>query len=87
MSEWNVVTALSILIGLFFTVGKPILSASAKIATSLAALEASINTLDDRLGKFEDANTAAHKRIWDRNDEQDDVLRDHSLRLHDLDGK
>ena len=94
MNEWTVVTVLSVVVGLFFTVGKPIVKLCADISARLAALDARLTSLDaniDRLegkiDKFESASAVTHKRIWDHNDEQDEQLQDHNIRLHDLDGK
>lgn len=83
MNEWDVVGALVILVGLFFTVGKPIIT----LNTSITILNERLReTREDQL-KHEKYSAEEHKRIWDHNKEQDETLSEHAMRLHDLDGK
>lgn len=80
MTEWNVVTTLVALIGLFITVGTPMLKVSTKLSQNTQAME----VLTEKLGALESRNTEAHRRLWAKNDEQDERLDDHELRIHDL---
>lgn len=81
--EWDVVTTLVVLIGLFLTVGTPMLQVSTKLTKNTQAME----MLTEKLTKLESRNTEAHKRLWDKNEEQDKRLDNHELRIHDLEIK
>jgi len=83
MSEWDVVSVLVVVIGLFFTVGRPIIS----LNTNIATLNASLKAEKERLAEFEKNSEREHGELWAHNDEQDKVLEEHKMRLHDLDGK
>ncbi len=83
MGEWNVFLVLVAIVGFFFTVGAPII----KLNTNITKLNASLESIQKDQVKLERDNHDAHKRIWEHNDEQDKMLEEHRLRLHDLDGK
>lgn len=83
MSEWDVVSVLVIVIGLFLTVGAPII----KLNTNITKLNENLKATQNDQIKYEKDNHDAHKRIWDHNEKQDAVLEEHRMRLHDLDGK
>lgn len=81
--EWNVVLVIIALAGLFATVGAPII----KLNTNITTLNETIKGLEKRQDKLENGNSEAHERIWKHNDEQDEVIQKHEMRLHDIDGK
>lgn len=83
MNEWTVFGVIVSIVGLFVTVGKPIIN----LNTSITVLNESIKNLKTQSDKLERDNTDAHRRIWKHNDEQDKTIAEHELRLHDLDGK
>ena len=83
MNEWSIVSVLVVIIGLFCTVGAPII----KLNTNITRLNASLEATQRDQAKLEQDNHDAHKRMWDHNDEQDKMLEEHRIRLHDLDGK
>lgn len=83
MSEWDVVSVLVIVIGLFLTVGAPII----KLNTNITKLNENLKATQNDQLKYEKDNHDAHERIWDHNEKQDAVLEEHRMRLHDLDGK
>lgn len=83
MSEWTIVTVIIALVGLFFTVGAPII----KLNTNLTKLNAALEATQKDQDKYERGNHEAHRRLWDHNEAQDKELEEHRLRLHDLDGK
>lgn len=83
MSEWTVVTVIVALVGLFFTVGKPIIN----LNTNITILNENVRQQNERLNKFEEESSKEHDDIWKHEDEQDKALQDHAMRLHDLDGK
>lgn len=81
--EWTVVTVIIAIVGLFFTIGKPILT----LNTNITILNEGIKSLNKRQDKFEQDSSKEHDEIWEHENEQDDRLTAHELRLHDLDGK
>lgn len=83
MSEWTVVTVIVALVGLFFTVGKPIIN----LNTNITILNEGIKNLNKRQDKFEQESCKEHEELWEHEDLQDKILEEHKMRLHDLDGK
>lgn len=83
MSEWTVVTALIAVVGLFLTVGKPIIN----LNTSIVTLNEEMKQQRERLNKMESGSVEEHQLIWDHEEQQDKELAEHRIRLHDLDGK
>lgn len=81
--EWDIVLVIVTLVGLFVTVGAPII----KLNTTIAKMNTTLAILEERHEKDEQKNQAAHVRLWEHNDAQDAMLNEHRLRLHDLDGK
>ncbi len=83
MNEWGVVLALAVLVGLFVSVGKPIVS----LISSITKLNLSVDTLNVNLENLGRENAKEHQKLWEKNILQDEILREHGQRLHDLDGK
>lgn len=84
MNEWTIVLTLSALIGLFMTVGKPLLSLNKSITT----LNINVEQMNKRLDKQEEEMKVqqehareSHQKLWDKNDEQDEKLADHETRI------
>lgn len=80
MTEWNIILVLAELVGLFMLVGKPILT----LNKTIAEFNAELKNMKTRLGTLEDAKRAAHKELWQHNDEQDKELADHETRIRVL---
>lgn len=80
MTEWGVVGVIVALVGLFFTVGKPIFN----LISAIEKLRHTCNQLIEKFDKFEANNKESHKRIWEHNKNQDDIINDHEKRLHVL---
>lgn len=83
MGEWNIIEVIVVLVGLFLTVGTPVL----KLNTTITKINTTLVALQQTHTQDEEKNQAAHKRLWKHNEEQDDIIAAHELRLHDLDGK
>lgn len=83
MTEWGVVGVIIALIGLFFTVTKPII----ELNKTITRMESKLESVSEAQETYETSNTRNHSRIWEKITEQDKVLDDHAIRLHDLDGK
>lgn len=88
--EWTVVTVLIALVGLFLTVGKPILNLNnniVKLNMSLDALRERTERHEKDLTEQKSHSHEAHQRLWEHNDQQDEKLNDHEARIGILEGK
>lgn len=88
--EWTVVSVIVALVGLVAALAKPMLSLCKEITNlrgDLQALSNAAKVMTDKMAKFEEDNHNSHKRLWEHNTEQDEILQNHEMRLHDLDGK
>lgn len=88
--EWTVVTVIVALVGLFLTVGKPIINLNSnivKLNLSIDALREKTRQNAEELKEQKEHAHDAHKRIWDHNDEQDKQLSDHENRIQLLEHK
>ena len=78
MNYWDVVVVIIALVGLFFTIGKPILT----LISSMDKLSFTCSELSHKFGTFEKDNKDSHKRLWDHNETQDNILNDHEQRKY-----
>lgn len=88
--EWTTVSVIVVLVGLVAALAKPMLSLCKEITNlrgDLQALSGAANDMTAKMAKFEEDNHSSHKRLWEHNTAQDDILHNHEMRLHDLDGK
>ena len=83
MTDWDIVKDIVVLIGLIVTVTTPLL----KLNTSITQLKALLDSVVKQVQDNDRSNSASHKRLWEYNEEQDEMLQRHEQRLHDLDGK
>lgn len=81
--EWTVVNVIVVLVGLFITIGAPII----KLITSLTKLTSEVMHLRESMGDANKENTASHKKICSHLDEQGDKLQDHETRITVLEKK
>ena len=72
-----ITVSMGTILGVGVVVVKPIL----QVVKSITELNESIKNLVEKFNSFEVNNNDAHKRIWDHNDEQDDILQDHEKRI------
>lgn len=77
INEWDVVSVLVVIVGLFFTVGKPVIS----LMQSINTLNRTCKSLDEAFKEFQRKNHESHARIWEHNEEQDAILKNHEERL------
>lgn len=77
MNEWTVVSVIVVLTGLIISVVKPLISLNA----TLTRLTDAIGVLQEELKNQSEKNSAAHSRLWDKEREQDERLRDHEFRI------
>lgn len=85
--EWGVVTVLIALIGLFVTVGKPMLSLNKNITSLNVNIEHNSKEIAELKTDLKKQNVDAHnshQRLWDHNHLQDKQLQEHEVRLGKL---
>lgn len=70
--SWTVILALGTIVGLFFTVGKPIINLNSTITELITRLK----RMEHDLGEFKVHNHEAHKKLHDRIDEVEDDIND-----------
>ncbi len=73
MNEWQVVGVIVALVGLVSAIVAPII----KLNTSITKLTVLLDGLKSNQDSYEQRNREAHKRIWEHNDEQDEMLHKH----------
>ena len=73
----TIITSLCVIVGLFFTIYNP-MKQNVKAMTELTC---AMKSLSDKLIALESNNTESHRRLWDKEDEQDDKISDHEKRI------
>ena len=90
MNEWTVVTVIIALVGLFLTVGNPIIKLNSnivKLNLSVDALREKTDAQASDLKDFEAHAHESHRRLWEHNDKQDKQLAEHEARIIGLEKK
>lgn len=77
VTEYEVVVIVAAMITTAITIGVPII----KLNTAITKLIVKLDSLGGDLDALEKHNHESHRRIWRKNDEQDDKLADHESRL------
>lgn len=72
---WMVVIALGTIIGLFLTVGNPII----KLNSTLTELNTRMGNIESNVNSFTEKNRESHKRIHERIDVVEDDVKDLKL--------
>lgn len=81
---WMVVIALGTLVGLFLTVGNPII----KLNNTLTELNTKMNTMETTMNGFAEKNRESHRRIHERINDVENDLKDVSFDVQRIkDGK
>lgn len=84
MNEWTVVGVIIALVGLFCTVGAPILKLNKNIVELNVTMKSQgeeIKANKKALDEQKEHARESHKRLWDHNEKQDDMLTDHETRI------
>ena len=71
------------LCGFVLTVLKSVLP----LTNAMTRLTEQIDLMTEQMQKLDEKKSEAHKKLWLHNEEQDTILLQHEMRLHDLDGK
>ena len=81
--EWQVVGVIVVLAGLAGTIVSPLL----RLNTAITRLTVTMERLMRDLDRQKDSDREAHRRLWDKNDRQDQRLNDHETRITGLEKK
>lgn len=85
--EWKVVSVLIALVGLFLTVGAPIMKLNKAITTLTITAEnvkERLDGQDERFEKQQEKAKESHEKLWAHNEQQDTKLVDHEFRIRKL---
>lgn len=77
MSEYGVIVIVVAMITTAITIMAPII----KLNTTITRLIVKLDNLGTDMEELEKHNHESHRRIWEKNDEQDGKLADHESRL------
>lgn len=75
MEKWTIIEVLVVILGLFFTVGKPVL----KLITSISGLTDEVKTTRNELSNLAKNNTQSHRDLYNR-------VNNHERRMGKLEG-
>ena len=81
--EWQVVTVIIALVGLVTAIAAPLI----RLNNNITKLTVMLDQALERLTKQEENSHISHKRIWDKNEEQDKMLNDHEKRISFIERK
>lgn len=74
---WEIFLGIVALFGFITAVMTPIV----KLNTSITKLNAALEILQGSMGRLEVDNSESHKRMWNHNEAQDNVIKNHEVRL------
>ena len=77
MDKYEVVAIVVGMITTAIAIGAPVI----KLNTAITKLIVKLDALGEDFSSLELHNHEAHRRIWEKNDEQDERLADHETRL------
>ena len=77
---WEIFLGIAALIAFIASVTGPML----KLNTSITKLNASVDVLKDAIDRIDKDNEEGHKRIWKKNDEQDEILAEHTRKISNI---
>ena len=83
VTEWEVYLVIVSLVGFAIAVGTPII----KLNTSITRLIDRLNNLDESMDELTVKNSKSHERLWNHNEKQDELIKDHGKRIIVLEEK
>lgn len=83
MNEWGVVGVIIALVGLLATIIKPIVN----LTKTITRLTVVVDRLEKGQTELHNDAHAAHKRLWDHNEKQDERIENHEQRINALERK
>lgn len=80
ITEWDIFLAIVAIVGFIITIFKASRYFT-RMESATESLTESIKALRDEIKTMGSDNRASHKRLWEHNEEQDDILKDHETRI------
>lgn len=80
MTEWDVVVVIGGILSILAIVLPPVI----KLNTTITKLNTIIEQIVADMRATKDKNTETHKRLWQKNEEQDERIENHELRINNL---
>lgn len=77
---WEIFLGIAALITFILTITGPML----KLNTSITKLNDSVDVIKSALDRIEKENENNHKKIWEHNDEQDEIIAEHSRKINNI---
>lgn len=77
---WEIFLGIAALISFIIAITGPML----KLNTSITKLNASVDVLKNAIDKIDSDNEKSHKRIWDHNEEQDEIIAEHTRKINNI---
>ena len=74
MIDWK---TLAVILGIIVSIVTPII----KLTSTISKLTTIVDNLQKSVSDITVKNTESHKRIWDKEEEQDKVIGDHEIRI------
>ena len=80
---WEIVAGLFVLIGGIVSIVMPIV----KLTKSITELTVKVDDFARQIEQQSVRSKETHKRLWEHNEEQDDKLQEHEIRISNLENK
>lgn len=94
LNEWNIVLTVVVLVDLFSKIYNPMSKSTKENTKAMTELTVTMKMLSEKVLQHESdmdsyaiKNHDSHKRIWDKNEEQDVRLENHETRLKIIEEK
>ena len=88
MREWDVVLVIVVLLNIGLSIYNPVSKSQKENTRAMTELTMTMKAMSDKLMNFEkdidalsNRNHDSHKRIWEKNEAQDEKLNDHENRI------
>lgn len=83
MNEWDVVLVIGSILSILAIILPPII----KLNTTITKLNTIIEQVIVDMRTTKEKNSNMHKRLWEKNSEQDEQLEDHEIRINNLENR
>lgn len=77
---WEIFLGIVALVGFVISITTPLM----KLNTSITKLNNSVDVLKNAIDRIDADNEESHKRIWKHNDEQDEIIAEHSKKINNI---
>lgn len=77
---WEIFLGIVALVGFIISVTTPLM----KLNTSITKLNNSVDVLKSAIDRIDADNEESHKKIWEHNDEQDEIIAEHSKKINNI---